>query len=280
VVRHLLRRGHRLRALCRDPESSGARALSSKGVRVVRGDLDDPFSLGEAVDGVHGVFGLQDYWSGSPPDGRGPEREERQGKNLLAAAKAAGVAHFVQASGAGVTIAPELAVNRGKLAVETFGRSLGMPLTIIRPVFFMDNFDDPKLGFGRSILEGRLEMPFDPGTRLQMIAADDVGHLVATAFERPGDFVGQSFDAAGDELTMAGIAEAFSRVTGRPVRFTGSSAALAQVRLHDEDLADLFSSVHRIGFRAFVPALRALHPEMLTFEAYLRRAGWSGRAAA
>lgn len=228
--------------------------------------------------GAHGVFSVQDYWDGSAPGERGPEREARQGRNVLDAARAAGVAHVVQSSGAGVTIAPELAVNRGKLIIEEYGRAVGVPTTIIRSVFFMDNFDDPKMGYERTILgEGRLDMPFDPATRLQMIATDDLGHLVAMAFDRPQDFVGQRFDAAGDELTMAGIADTFSRVLGRPVRFTGSSAGLVELRQYDQDLGDLFASVHRHGFKAFIPALRAMHPEMLRFEGYLRRAGWAGR---
>jgi uncharacterized protein YbjT (DUF2867 family) len=277
VVRHLLERRHPVRALCRNPESKKARTLSSWGVRVVPGNLDERSSLDRAFDGVHGVFSNQNYWDGFPPNKLGPEREAQQGKNVLDAAKAAGVAHVVQASGAGVTIAPEIAANRGKLAIEEYGLSLGVPLTIIRSVFFMENFDDAMLGLRESILDGRLEMPFDPGFRLQMIAADDLGHLVALAFERPFELVGQRFDAAGDELTMVGIAETFSRVLGRPVRYTGGSARLAEVRRQDEDLAELFANVHRHGFQAFIPALRALHPGMLRFETYLRRAGWAGR---
>lgn len=280
VVRHLLRRGHRLRALCRDPGSGAARALASAGVRVFRGDLDERGTLDRAVAGVHGVFGIQDFWDGFPPGKLGPEREARQGKNLMDAAKAAGVAHFVQASGAAVTIAPELAVNRGKLEVEEYGRAIGLPLTVLRVAFSMDNFDDPTMGFGDPVRQGRLEMPFDADRPLQMIAMDDVGQLVAMAFERPADFVGQQFDAAGDELTMTGIAETFARVMGRPVRFTGGAAVLAQVRAYDRDLGDLFGCVNEHGFRAFLPGLRALHPGMLTFEQYLRQTGWGTRAAA
>ena len=41
VARHLLKRGHRVRALTRDPSKSAARALAGMGAEVVRGDLDD-----------------------------------------------------------------------------------------------------------------------------------------------------------------------------------------------------------------------------------------------
>ncbi len=280
VIRHLGRHGYALRALCRDPESTAARSLAQSGVRVMRGDLDDRSSLDAAVDGAQGVFSVTSFWDTTPGSLRGPEREARQGKNLLDAAKAAGVAHVVQASGAGVTIAPGLAVNRGKLEVEEHGRSLGLPLTILRSVFFMDNFDDPVMGLGEPIRQGRLDMAFDPEMKLQMIAVEDIGHLVAMAFDGHPGIAGTRLDVAGDELTMTGIADTLARVIGHPVRYTGSSERLGMIRQVDGDLADLFESVNATGFKASVPAVRALHPEMLTFEGYLRRAGWEARHAA
>ncbi|EYF03914.1 Hypothetical protein CAP_5015 [Chondromyces apiculatus DSM 436] len=223
------------------------------------------------------MFGVQNYWDGAPSSKLGEEGEVRQGKNLMEAAKAAGVSHFIQSSGGGVTIAPELSVNRGKLAIEEHGMALGLPLTIIRGVFFMDNFDDRELGFCEGILKGQLAMPWDPETKLQMIAVEDFARFVVLAFEQPEKFIGARFDLAGDELTMVGIAETLSRVMGIPVNFVGSSAALAHVKAKDEDMGNLFTAVFRHGFRAAIPELRALHPEMLTFEAFLRKSGWAER---
>jgi uncharacterized protein YbjT (DUF2867 family) len=277
VVRHLLRRGYRVRALCRDPERPVARALAGQGVQVFHGDLNDRASLDAAVKGAYGVFGVQNFWDGFPEHKLGREGEVRQGRNLLNAAKAAGVSHFVQSSGAGVTILPNIEVNRSKLAIELHGKSIGIPLTIIRGVFFMDNFANPAWGFGGAVPEGRLELPFSQHTRLQMLASDDLGYFVAMAFDHPDDFIGTAFDVAGDQLCMPEIAETFTRVMGRPVRFTGGPEGLEHLRAIDEDLGDLFSGVNERGFQAFIPGLRALHPEMLTFESYLRKAGWETR---
>lgn len=274
VVRHLLRRGYRVRALCRDPEKPAVRGLVSQNVRVFRGDLDEPSSLEAAVKGAYGVFGVQNFWDGFPEHKLGREGEERQGRNLLNAAKAAGVSHFVQSSGGGVTILPDVDVNRSKLAVEQHGKSIRIPLTVIRGVFFMDNFANPVWGFRDAVLQGRLELPFSLDTRLQMLAVDDLGHFVAMAFDRPDDFIGATFDLAGDQLTMHEMAETFTRVMRRPVTFTGSPDGLAHMRAMDADLGDLFTGVYKHGFQAFIPGLRALHPDMLTFEAYLRKTGW------
>ena len=56
-------------------------------------------------------------------------------------------------------------------------------------------------------------------TSLQMIASDDIGAFAALAFARPQEFIGKALEIAGDSLTMPQVADAFTRVTGQPVRF-------------------------------------------------------------
>lgn len=279
VARHLLRRGYRVRALCRDPGRPAARALAAAGARVIRGDLDDRASLDAAAVGVHGVFGVQNFWDGFPGPNLGLEGEVRQGKSLLDAAKAAGVAHFVQATAGGGPGLCGVPSTDGKREIEAHARAIGIPITIIRPVFFMDNFDKPGWGFQGPILEGRLELAVAADRKLQMVAVDDIGHFAAMAFDRPGELVGAEFDLAGDELTMLEIAATFSRVMGRPVRFTGGPEGIPALRAFHEELALIFEWFNRGRFDAFIPALRALHPGLLTLEAHLRRAGWEGRGA-
>jgi hypothetical protein len=58
-VRNLLEDNHKVRALVRDPTSKAAEELSSLGVELAVGDLDDIISLNEAVQGVDGVFSVQ-----------------------------------------------------------------------------------------------------------------------------------------------------------------------------------------------------------------------------
>ena len=72
VARRLLKRGHRVRALTRDPEKPAAEALAEMGAEVVRGDLDDRLSVERALEGAYGVFAVQNFWEA------GYEREVRQ----------------------------------------------------------------------------------------------------------------------------------------------------------------------------------------------------------
>jgi len=96
VIRHMLGKGWKLRALTRSSNAPAAQELTRQGVEVVQGDLEDPASLECATRGVHGAYSVQDFWS------VGAKREVAQGKNLAEAAKKAGVEHFVYSSVGGV----------------------------------------------------------------------------------------------------------------------------------------------------------------------------------
>jgi uncharacterized protein YbjT (DUF2867 family) len=92
IIRHMLPKGWKLRALTRNPSSTAARDLTRQGVDVVQGDLEDPGSLERAACGVYGMYSVQDFWA------VGAKREVQQGKNVADAAKKAGVGHFVYSS--------------------------------------------------------------------------------------------------------------------------------------------------------------------------------------
>lgn len=71
--------------------ASSAQELKAKypSIDLIQADLDDPASLEKAFDGAHGVFGVTNFWE------HGAEGEIRQGKNMVNAAKKAGVHHFI-----------------------------------------------------------------------------------------------------------------------------------------------------------------------------------------
>jgi uncharacterized protein YbjT (DUF2867 family) len=66
-------------------------ALKQLGAELIIADFNDRASLDRAVQGVYGVFSIQDFSDGV-------EVEMQQGKALADAAKAAGVQHFVYSS--------------------------------------------------------------------------------------------------------------------------------------------------------------------------------------
>jgi uncharacterized protein YbjT (DUF2867 family) len=109
-------------------------------------------------------------------------------------------------------------------------------------------------------------------TRLQLVAADDVGALAALAFDDPAAFPGAT-ELAGDELAMAEGATTFGRMLGRPVQYV--AMPYESVARFDPNLATLGAWLDREGYRADIPALRRLRPGLLTLEAWLRRTSWA-----
>jgi uncharacterized protein YbjT (DUF2867 family) len=263
-ARHLHAKGWRVRALTRDPSTPAARALAELDIEVVQGDLSDRPSLDHALVGVYGVHSVQAYM---PQD---PTREVYQGKTLADAAKAAGVEHFVYSSASGADRHTGVAEQESKWEIEQHIRMLGLPATILRPTYFMENFATP--AYRQAIVGGTLMSGVRAETRMQYIAADDIGAFVAIAFERPQEFVGKALEIAGDEMTMAQTTEVFSKVMGRPVRYM--EMPLAQMRSFDANLAALCEWLIREGYQADMPALRAAYPDATTLETWLRKTGW------
>src|SRR5450631_3709779 len=88
VARGLLERGHKVRAITRDPNSSQAKPLADSGASIVTASLDDTAAITKALEGATSLFAM------TTPYGGGADAETKQGFAAVDAAKAAGV-HLV-----------------------------------------------------------------------------------------------------------------------------------------------------------------------------------------
>lgn len=266
TARHLLDRGWAVRVLVRDPDKPAAQALASKGAALVRGDLDDPASFAAAFAGVYGVFSVQ------TADHVGVEGETRQGKAVADAAREANVAHLVYSSVGGAERDSGIPHFDSKWQVEQHIRKLGLPATILRPVFFMDNF---RSFLGPRLIDGSLisRLPIHPDTRLQLIAVDDIGRFAADAFAQPETYLGAELEIAGDELTGPQIAAVFQSAAGVPAQFI--EQPIEEIRSFSSDAATMFEWFNTGGYAADIAALRVRQPELLTLAAWLRKTNWS-----
>lgn len=265
VARELSARGRPVRALVRNPGSAAARQLEAQGVSLVRGDLDDPASVRESMTGVHGVFSVQNF------ELAGLGGEIRQGRTVARAAKDAGVAHVVYTSVGGAERAGGIPHFDSKYAVERYLRQLGVPTTVLRPTFFMDNF----AAHGPQLVDGTLvlRLALKPDTRVQLIATEDIGFFAAEAFDRPGDYLGTALEIAGDELTGPAIARTYQELTGTPARFEELPLDAVAANPHIPYAAEIslmFEWFQEHGYRAGIDALRARHPGLRTFRQYLK----------
>lgn len=270
VVRHLLPKGWKLRALTRNAATHVAKELAGQGVEVVQGDLEDAASLDRACRGVYGIYSVQDFWS------VGAKREVQQGKNLADAAKKAGVQHFVYSSVGGAERNTGIPHWESKWEVEKHIRQLALPATIFRPAAFMEMYNVLEVEVG--LLKGKLVDALRGDKPYQTIATDDIGAFVALAFEHPKEFIGLELEIAGSELTNLDAAKVFSRVLARPVRF--SKLPLPIVRLFmSKEFYKMFRWFNEAGFKADIAALRRSYPEvhLHTLEEWLREEGWHKR---
>jgi uncharacterized protein YbjT (DUF2867 family) len=257
VLRHLRERGFGCRALTRDPSKPQARSLVNQGIEVVRGDLDDPASLTRALDEVYGVYSVQSRESGI-------DVEIRQGINLADAAKRSRITHFVQSSVASADQRTGIPHFDSKLRIEEHLRGTGMHFTIVRPVFFMENW----LTMRESIENGTLALPLNPDTRLQMIAVDDIGGHVAMAFEHSGKWQDRTVEIAGDELSMLELTQALSRTAGREVAYQQIPWDQFEGRAGRET-AVMYRWFQDAGYHVDIGAARQEYPKLTPFDRWL-----------
>lgn len=270
VVIHMLPQGWKLRALTRNPKGYAARQLAAKGVELVQGDLDDAASLERAANGAYGIYSVQDFWT------IGARREVQQGKNLSDVAKKVGVEHLVYSSVGGAERNTGITHWETKWEVEKHIRSLKLPVTVLRPVSFMETYHILEVEVG--LLKGKLADPIRGDKPYQTIATDDIGAFAALAFERPKDFIGAELEIAGSELTNIEAAKVFSRVLNRPVKFQKLPLPIVRLVLGKE-FYQMFHWFNTNGYRANIPELRRKYPEvhLHTLEEWLREDGWDKR---
>jgi uncharacterized protein YbjT (DUF2867 family) len=268
TARNLLERGFAVRALTRDTEKAAARELAAFGAEVVSGDLEDRTSIDRVLDGVYGLFSVQQFME------TGVEGEVRQGALLADAAREAGVEHLVYSSVGSAHRETGIPHFESKWEVEGHVRASGVPYTVLRPVFFMQNWEFMR----EPILGGTLPQPLDPEKPFQMIDADDIGVFAATAFEDPETWIGREVDLAGDELTMLEIAGTFSRVIGRNVDYFQVPWEGFEDQM-GEEYTVMYRWFNDRGYEANIAALRDEYPGLASFEQYLRGHGWENVGA-
>lgn len=249
LVRVLLERGHRVRALTRKGDSQIANELRLLGAEIWRGDFDEPETLVDAAVGADASF------AAGTAHRVGPDGEVRHGVAAADAAKESGVPHFVYVSGSGAGPDSGVPVFDAKRAVEAHIRSLGLPHTIVAPVYFMENLFNPwNLP---ALAAGMFPSPVSVHRPLQQVAIVDVAVFTTVVLERPGEFLGRRVEIASDELSASTAAHVLTRALGR--HFEAQRVSLASL---PDGLARLFDWLDRTGDQVDIATLHARYPEV------------------
>lgn len=251
VTRRLVGRGHAVRALVRPGADAAALdALEQAGVQLARGDLKDVASLAHACAGVHTVISTANA-TRSRREGDSIETVDGRGQqDLVDAAAAAGVEHFILVSVAGST-GDEDPLSRAKRAVEQKLQRSGLHYTILRPNTFMEVWLSPALGF--DYIGGNVKL-FGSGERpISYISADDVAEYVVRSVANPA-VANRTFELGGPEsLPPLAIVKTFERLAGRAfnVQHVPEEALVAQRDAAPDSLARTFASLMLCCARGF-----------------------------
>ena len=236
-VPNLLANGHRLRIMTRSPEK--AKRIQSPNVEVVQGDFRDRESLNKALDGMYGAFVM-----GTPYE-KGAEAEVSEGKAMIDACAEEGISHVVYSSVCCADKQTGIPHFDSKHNIEEHLEKSGLPYTILRPVWFMENFASP--WYRPSIEKGIVSSPLHPKRPLQMVSAADIGKIVADAFTNPSRYLGRAFDIAGDEMAMERIVKEISRVLLRTIRYDHIPESRAE-EVVGRDWALMFQWFNKHGY--------------------------------
>ena len=230
IARALEERGHQTRLLLRPASNvSGLRG------EIVRGDLRDPASLGDAVAGCGAVFhAAADYrlWSKDPNELYASNLEGT--RNLMLAAWQAGVERFVYTSTVGCIGIPPVSpgdestpvtldemtghYKRSKFLAERYALAeaqRGRPVVIVNPTAPIGEHDVKPTPTGKIILDFlRGNMPAFVDTGLNLVDVRDcaLGHLLAAERGTPGE----RYILGAENLTLHQILQRLAPLCGRP----------------------------------------------------------------
>lgn len=213
ILENLKGSGHNLRAMVRNPEK--AEALRKRGIDVRVGDLEKPWTLPPAFEGADTV------WLLGPPGPRAPE----QSSNGLWAAKQAGAKHVVRMSAVNAAFNAPTINSRLHALSDAEVAASGIPYTILKPHFFMQNL--LMMAAGSVAREGAMYVAMGEG-RIGIIDSRDISDFAAHVLTHPGH-EGKTYTLTGAaSINMHQVAEAIGKGVGKPVKYIPIPVEAAQ----------------------------------------------------
>lgn len=262
VTRALLEARWPVRAMTRHPETTAARVLGAAGAEIVVADTEDPSSLDRAFAGAYGVYSVQNFMTS------GLDGEVRQGRNVGDAAHRAGIRHLVHGSAGTGERGTGIGSFESKLAIEDHHAELGLPVTVLRPMAFMELMTDraffPPAGVWH-VWPKLAGWDF----RVPWLSCHDLGRVAERVFAQPERFIGQQLNLTTDERSLEECRQIYTRVRGRSPR-----SFPMPIRVFERfapDTAALWRWARTARLDVDPDVTRSILPDPLTVEAWLAR---------
>lgn len=204
VVKELLKRGAKVRVLARKQPEEGKLPAA---VEVAIGDLLDPVSLEQAMQGVDKLFLLNAVVAD----------ELTQALIAYGIARRVGLKHVTYLSVFKVDKFRDVPHFASKLAVENALREFGVSYTILRPGYYIQND-----GMLKAALTGPGIYPMPIGTAgICAVDIRDIAEAATISLTQDGHD-DQTYDLVGPTLISGpGNAATWSKLLGKEIKYTG-----------------------------------------------------------
>ena len=279
VLNALDENGHwNIVAISRDVDGEKAQEIRKRGISVIEADLMNKASLIKAFKDAYGVYGMT-----MPLTEKGKidtELDFIQGRNILDACLENDVRHLVLSTVLYVEEGQErtLTYIKRKIDVENMVKESGMPYTFLCPGSFMDDFG----GEYMPVKNGKITGMAANDARIPQIASRDIGRVAELAFSKSNEFMGRKINLVADLISGDDLAKMVSRLSGK--KYKHKPIPIFLMWIFAREWIPLRRHFERWGREPHPEALldaeietRAILPDALTFEQYLKREGWDKR---
>jgi len=272
ICRRLRDKGLSVRGLVRaSSDPAKVSHLQSLNVETVQGNLRDRATLDVACRGVETVISTATAMLSRQPDDTIQSVDQAGQIDLVDAAKAAGVVHFIYISYS-KNLDADCPLTTAKRTVEQHLMQSGMGYTILRPSCFMEVWLSPIVGF--DYLHAKATIYGSGNNRLSWISRGDVAAFAVAALENPAAR-NTILELGGPEaLSPLEVVRIFEGATGKPfeVQHVPEEALRAQRQKATDSLQQSFSALMLDYAKGdlidMAPVLRAFPTKLLSVTEY------------
>ena len=243
ICRRLRDKGLEIRALVRTTSHPDkVRYLHELCAETIQGNLKDRASLDAACQGVEAVITTATITMSRQPDDTLQSVDQEGQINLVNAAKAAGVRHFIYISYS-KNLDTDSPLTTAKRSVEQHLMQSSMPYTILRPGYFMEVWLSPLVGFDYP--NAKATIYGDGHHKLSWISRGDVAAFTVAALDNPAAQNGVLELGGPDALSPLEVVKIFEQATGKQfeVQFVSEEALRTQKAQSTDSVQQSFAAL-------------------------------------
>lgn len=210
TLEHLLTKtsANNIVAFVRDPNK--AKHLQEKGIEIRTGTFDDAASIDKAMQGIDKVLLISGL----------DLHRFQQHKNVVDAAKKAGVKHIVYTSVAFKDVATSAikSLMESHFQTEDYIKESGLPYTLLRNTLYTDGI--PHFA-GEKVLETGIFLPSENG-KVPYALRNEMGEAAANVLMQDGH-ENKTYNITGNEMySYDDVARELSSLSGKTVTYTSA----------------------------------------------------------